>query len=55
MSKVRKEEKCSRCGQQKTIVYQGTDPHSHQEVIYCKECFESVYDCEKNTTDKTQD
>ena len=38
MTSVGKQGKCSRCGQEKIIVYNRVDPYSYQETNYCKAC-----------------
>jgi transcription elongation factor Elf1 len=43
LTSVGKQGKCSRCGQEKIIVYNRVDPYSHQETNYCKVCFEFEY------------
>jgi hypothetical protein len=43
MTSVGKQGKCSRCGQEKIIVYNRVDPYSQQETNYCKECFDFEY------------
>jgi len=43
MISVGKQGKCSRCGQEKVIVYNRVDAYSHQETNYCKACFEFEY------------
>ena len=43
MTSVGKQGKCSRCGQEKIIVYNRVDRYSHQETNYCKGFFEFEY------------
>ena len=43
MTSVGKQGNCSRCGQEKIIMYNRIDPYSQQETNYCKECFDFEY------------